>query len=319
MIQEELKVVWVGFHDEGRLALQSILERGYNVAAILTLNSVEAKKRSGVSNFSYLAEKYTVPIYEISHVNSLFAKKLLAEIKPDVLCVIGWGQILDSETLSFARKITMGAHASLLPKNRGSAPINWSIIRGESETGNTLMELNSGVDTGGIIAQRKFDISLFDSCRTLYGKVAESNASMLIEALASIVNSTLKVVPQTSNQVDILPRRKPSDGRINWQKTSKQLYDFVRALTVPYPGAFSFVDGVQVIIWEASWSPISISVGKGGEISGFRYGFENSQCAIEVVCGTGILSIHKVEIESEGLLWGEDLIERFKYIEKFDG
>ena len=318
MIHDDLKLVWVGFHEEGEIALSALLKEGYKFSAIITLSDEEANKRSGFFDFKKIAKKYSIPLFKVDNINDAKSIEILRNIKPDILCVIGWSQILNSEVLNCASILTIGAHASLLPNNRGSAPINWCIILGEVETGNTLIELNEGVDTGGILAQRKFNISLFDSCKTLYQKVAKTNAEMLLEVLSLIRDGNLIVKPQGNEKQSVLPRRRPGDGKVNWSEHSKTIYDFVRALTHPYPGAFTYLLGLKVFIWKVSWSPNILATGKAGSLSGLKYSYINLLCGIEVNCSVGVLTIHELEVEGEGLLSGEALLLRFKDIENFD-
>ena len=157
-----MKIFCVGFHMEGVKAFD-FLTKNYNVVGLLTLNTKAASKRSGVFNFKTFSEEAKVPYYEVKHINDKSSVEILKNYNPDLLIVLGWSQLLNDEVLSIPTIGTIGAHASLLPKMRGSAPINWAIIKGEEKTGNTLMWLNIGVDTGKIIDQYEFQINLYDS------------------------------------------------------------------------------------------------------------------------------------------------------------
>jgi len=304
------RILWIGFHEEGRHALASLLEKGVNVIGLITLTEDAAAKRSGVFDYSQITAKYNIPSYAINHINDASSVELIRSLMPDVLCVIGWRQILSPDVLSTA-DLTIGAHASFLPKNRGSAPINWSIIKGESSTGNTLIKLTEGVDEGDILSQREFEITEFDSCSTLYDKVAKTNASMLLEVLQSYEYAKIVCAPQKDNREDLLPRRRPQDGLMDWNNSARQLYDFVRALTTPYPGAFFYLRGIKVTVWVASLSSLSCEAGEVGAIVGRRASFEPSCCGVEVRCGLGALTLHDVEINGVGRLTGESLVRYF--------
>ena len=132
-----MKIVWVGFHEEGRYCIPKLHESGFSIEAIITLDEEELKKRSSVFDYSFQSEKYSIPIYKVNNINDSVAVEIISNIKPDVICVIGWSQILSAHILDQA-DLVIGAHASLLPHNRGSAPINWSLINGEKITGNTF-------------------------------------------------------------------------------------------------------------------------------------------------------------------------------------
>jgi methionyl-tRNA formyltransferase len=224
----------------------------------------------------------------------------------NVLCVIGWSQILSAEALQTADTV-IGAHASLLPEGKGSAPINWALIKGMTRTGNTLIRLSEGVDEGDILAQREFEISDEDTCATLYDKVAETNASMLVEVLGQIRDGTLRPTPQPKIDEPLWPRRRPEDGLIDWTQGSRQVYNFVRALTRPYPGAFSYINGRKVIVWHALQADVDTAPGLVTMDSGVFVG-----------CGEGAVSIGDIEVEGIGNLQGEALMRFFENVKAFE-
>ncbi len=316
-MSDKLTIVWTGFHEEGHSALKGVIEAGFNVKAIITLDNVGAAKRSGTRDYSPVANEHDIPLYKIGNINDASSIHLLNDLEPDVLCVIGWSQLLSSAALSTARMLTIGAHASLLPIGRGRAPVNWAIIRGMTRTGNTLMRLSEGVDSGDILAQREFDISIYDSCATLYGKVAESNRSMLIEVLGLLSEGKLVPQAQPKEVGEIWAGRRPQDGILNWDQEARQVYDFIRALTRPYPGAFSFVGGRKMTVWSASYSDAMCDT-VPGSIQGFQYSFNPAACGVIVGCQNGCISLHEVEVEQEGLLFGEELISWFEGTREFD-
>ena len=181
-----MKVFWIGFHIEGRFAFDFLMRNNYLIGA-MSLDEYALKKRSGVFDYKTIAKKNNIPFYEVQHVNEPISIEIIKKYTPDLLIVLGWSQILSKEVLSIPKVGTIGAHASLLPKMRGSAPINWAIIKGLSRTGNTLIWLDSEVDTGKIIDQYEFDIDIYDSCNSLYEKVAQSNALMLQRSIPLIL------------------------------------------------------------------------------------------------------------------------------------
>lgn len=309
-------IAWVGFHEEGRYALPALIEEGFEVRAVFSLSQEAAERRSGVFDFESLARAHGIPYHAVDHINDATSIDLLRSYSPDVLCVIGWSQILSPEALDTAG-ITIGAHASPLPKGRGSAPVNWALIKGWTETGNTLIRLSEGVDEGDILAQRRFEITEFDSCATLYDKVAGSNASMLVEAMHKIRDGTLDPVPQVDDGESLLPRRTPEQGRIDWATGGKAVYDFVRALTRPYPGAFGFVNGDKVYVWCASWSSRDTDA-PPGVVIGARTSFEPAACSVTVGCGSGAVSVHEIEVMGQGVLQGEEMIRFLEQAGRFD-
>lgn len=305
-----MKFAWVGFHAEGLAALQALLAAGAPIAAVLTLKPELAAKRSGGVDYTPVCSQYNVPLHLISGINEPEAAQILEALAPDVIFVIGWHQIVRPPVMRLARLGLIGAHASFLPHNRGSAPINWAILRGEQETGNTLMWLAEGVDEGDIIAQRAFPITPYDTCATLYGQVAATNREMLLEVLPRLMAGERPGRPQERGDEPVLRRRRPADGQVAWDSPATMVYDFVRALTRPYPGAFSWLDGKQWWIWEAAVLPDQSAGGAPGEVLGPVKSTAQSACGQLVACGTGAVVLLEVEDELGTKLRGQALSEQ---------
>jgi methionyl-tRNA formyltransferase len=296
------RIVWVGFHSEGVPALRALIDSGANIVGLITLNEKGLAKRSSSVDFKSLLGESDVPVYEVSNINNELSVATLRELQPDLLVVFGWSQILSDEVLQIPEIGTVGAHASLLPHNRGSAPVNWAIIRGETEGGNTLMWLDSGVDTGRIIDQIGFPIEDGDTCATVYEKVADTNKTML-QALLEKLEAGEDVPGRIQTHVgEPLPRRRPEDGLVDWNQPAKRVYDFVRALTEPYPGAFSFVDDEMWTIWRARLGPPDAS---GGYLPG------TVLCSTEagqlVACGEGTLVVLEAQNQAGDRFTGDSL------------
>lgn len=305
-----MKFAWVGFHAEGLAALQALLAAGAPIAAVLTLKPELAAKRSGGVDYTPVCGQYNVPLHFISGINEPEAEQILKALEPDVIFVIGWHQIVRPPVMKLARLGLIGAHASYLPHNRGSAPINWTIIRGERESGNTLMWLAEGVDEGDIIAQRAFPVTPYDTCATLYAQVATTNREMLLEVLPQLLAGERPGRPQARGDEPVLRRRRPADGRIIWDCAARMVYDFVRALTRPYPGAFSSLDGKRWFVWEAALPPDRGPVGEPGEVIGPVVSPAQSACGQLVACASGSLILLEVEDESGTRLRGQQLSEQ---------
>ena len=307
-----MKFAWVGFHAEGLAALQALLDARAPIAAVLTLQPELAAKRSGGDGVDYagVCARYGVPLHYIAGINEPDAFRILQDVAPDVLFVIGWHQIVRPPVMRLARRGLIGAHASFLPHNRGSAPINWAIMRGERQAGNTLMWLAEGVDEGDIIAQRAFPISPYDTCATLYARVAATNREMLLEILPQLLAGERPGRPQERSTEPVLPRRRPADGRITWDCPAAGVYDFIRALTRPYPGAFSSLDGKQWWIWEAALTPDHGRVGEPGDVLGPVRSPAPSACGQLVACGSGAVILLDVQDDAGTTLRGQALSEQ---------
>ena len=293
-----MRIGWISFHREGFEPLLSLIEYQENVVAVITLDKDLRVKKSGGIAYDDLCKKYDIPLYAVKNINSDTSEQLIKSLTLDLVFVIGWGQILKPHILRLARIGFIGAHASALPKNRGSAPVNWSIIHGERSTGNSLMWLSPEVDTGDILCQETFPIKVTDTCKDIYDKVARSNRSMINKSLALIKRGKIPKNPQESLDLPLLPRRKPSDGAINWEQSNWAIYNFIRALTNPYPGAFSYINNKKCLIWESSYIPNNALKSKDiGRVIGSVYSPVSQANGQLVQCGEGQIILLKVEIE----------------------
>lgn len=305
-----MKIGWIGFHQEGLLAFQAVLNAGFTIEAVFTLKDEDAARRSGAADYEPLCFEYDVPLYKVKNINSDDAAQLLGELHLDFIVVLGWSQILRPRVLRLARIGIAGAHASLLPRNRGRAPVNWALIKGETETGNTLMWLAEGVDSGQIIDQTVIPISPYDTCATIYEQVALSNRDMLLRLLHQLEAGERPGRPQPATDEPLLPARKPEDGLINWEAPAGDVYNFVRALTRPYPGAFSHLNGRRWTVWQCALLPGRYRQALPGQVIGAVISPEAAACGQVVACGDGAVLLLEVEGEGGECLNGYRLCEQ---------
>ena len=160
----------------------------------------------------------------------------------------GWQRLICKEILDIPKLGTIGFHSSLLPKYRGRTPVNWAIIAGEKETGITMFYLTEEADAGDIIAQKTFPIMLNDDCNTVYKKSAKAGAELIVEFLPKISKGVAPRLHNPSRSYPAYPKRTPADGEIDFNRGAPDVYNFIRALTRPYPGAFTFLPSGQKVI-----------------------------------------------------------------------
>jgi len=244
--------LFVGAVEEGRRCLEALLASGEPFAGFVTLKEELARDTSGAVPFDEIAALHGVPLLKVKDLNHPKNVERVRDLRPDLILVIGWTRLVGAEILSIPRYGCVGFHASLLPRYRGRAPVNWAIINGETETGNTMFYLDGGVDTGDIIAQRRIPIAAADTCATLYEKVAAAAIGMLRENLPLLKTGRAPRVPQDHARATVMPRRRPEDGLIDWSRDAAALDRWVRALTHPYPGAFTEAGGGRLFVWKAS-------------------------------------------------------------------
>jgi len=306
-----MKMGWIGFHIEGVIALRAVLERGFQIAACITLRPDLAGKRSGAADYKPLCQEFGIPCYEVANINDDKSIGILKELSLDVAFVIGWSQIVRPHVLKLVRVGMIGAHASLLPHNRGRAPINWALIKGEEETGNSLIWLAEDVDSGDIIEQEVIPITFYDTCASLYKQVAESNKEMILRVIPKLLAGEQPKYRQSHMNEENLPVRRPEDGLIQWFISGVEIYNFVRALTRPYPGAFSWLDGKLWTIWQCALLPETcFPEAQAGEVIGpVRSPIEGS-CGQVVACGKGSIILLELESDDGELLSGYRLSDQ---------
>jgi len=175
--------------------------------------------------------------------------KNLKNLKPDLILVISYSMILPKEILDIPTRGALNIHGSLLPKYRGANALNWVLINGEKETGVTIHYIDEGIDTGDIVAQKKIKISFLDTATTLKEKLAQTTKSLLKKEWSNIVNNNIKRVPQNNSIASTYWRRRPEEGQFNWKMPAIKIYNLIRALIKPYPGAYYFdKKGRKIII-----------------------------------------------------------------------
>lgn len=309
MEKKRIRIAWIGCHEEGLFAFERVVDEQKDIVGFITLEESSFEKRSaGSRKYKDYCENNRIPYYEVETIKNELSYDILTSLKPDLVVVLGWSEILPNRLLQIPTIGTVGTHAALLPHNRGSAPINWALIHGESVTGNTMMWLSAEVDSGDIIDQMEFPITLHDTCKTLYDKVAATNEVMLLKLLEALERGDvprLDILNETAEE--LLPRRRPKDGLINWNQSSKSIYDFVRALTKPYPGAFTYLDGRMLFVWKAIWLPVKVEA-RAGEILGSAYGFAENSSGVVVGTTEGLIVITEMSDENGNVYSGSDLV-----------
>lgn len=306
-----MRLAWIGFHEEGLPALTALLEAGAPVVAVFTLAPEAGTRRSGYADYAPVCRAFGVRLEYIDHVNDARTRALLESLDPDLVFVIGWTQLVETSVLRIPRLGMIGAHASLLPADRGRAPINWALIHGRRVTGNSLIWLAPEADTGDLIDQVEIPITPYDTCATLYARVAEANRDMILRALPALLEGRRPGRPQGRSAGAPLPARRPSDGAIDWSASSESVYDFVRALTRPYPGAFGWLGDTQYRVWRCALLPLSTTTAAPpGTVLGSAISPTPEACGQVVACGSGSLVLLEIEDEHGATLSGPLLSEQ---------
>ena len=189
-----------------------------------------------------------LPVQQPEKIRAPEAEHLLRRLSPDVIVIIAYGQIVPARLLSIPRHGWINLHASLLPKYRGAAPINWAIANGETRTGLTTMRIDAGMDTGDILLQHPMEIGPTESAPELAARMSEAGAPLLEETLRGLVAGT--IVPRTQNHAEpsLAPMLKKEDGRIDWSRSAQEIYNRIRGFA-PWPGAYTGFRGQTCHVW----------------------------------------------------------------------
>ena len=245
-----MKAVVFAYHDMGCAGIQSLLDAGYDIAAIFT-HPDNPGENHFFGSVARLAAEHGIPVWAPEDVNHPLWIERIREMKPDVLFSFYYRNLLGDEILSLAPKGAFNLHGSLLPKYRGRAPLNWVLVNGESETGVTLHRMVNRADAGDIVAQQTVAIGPDDAALTLHRKLCAAATELLSQALPAILAGTTDERPQDHSQATYVGRRTPEDGRLDWEQPAQTLHNLVRAVSDPWPGAFGYAGANKFIVWKS--------------------------------------------------------------------
>ena len=234
------------------------------------------------------AGRNSLPLYQPERVRDTDFLEEIRRIAPDVIVVVAFGQILPKSLLAIPKRGCINLHASLLPKYRGAAPIQWALIKGERETGITTILMNEAMDEGDILLQESVGIQENETAGELTRRLARKGARLLTKTLEALESGHLTPQPQDHQEASYAPSLKKEDGEIHWQQTAEQIRNLIRG-TEPWPGAYTFLGSERLRIWRARVQKRDFHPGTPGLI------LSPSPEGLEVVTGQGILKIEELQ------------------------
>lgn len=202
-----------------------------------------------ISPIKALALEHSIPIFQPEKINKEESLEIIKSLSPDLIVVAAFGQILSQRILNLTKKGAINVHASLLPKYRGAAPINWAIIQGEKETGITTMLMDNGLDTGDILMQRKIDILPEENAGSLHDRLVQLGAETMIETIGKWKKGELTPQKQDESRASYAPSLKKEDGLIDWGKPAEMIHNQVRGMN-PWPGAYTYLEGKNLRVFQ---------------------------------------------------------------------
>ena len=300
--------VLLGCLEETRDSLHQLDRLGVRPDHLVGLRRAEAERQRITNHVDLrvLAESQGVPYSEVGDysMRSEADLQIFADLSPAILAVVGWQRLVPEPVLRAVRVAALGFHgsANVLPWGRGRSPINWSIIEGRDRFALHMFVLTPGVDDGRILGMRLYDINSWDTCRSVYYKTALAQAELLARHLPQLRVGQLAGLPQAGEPF-YYPKRTPSDGEIAWSCDAEAICRLVRAVTWPYPGAFTHMDGEQIMIWGAQpFSRDFFADARPGEVC---FVARNGTGEFVVRCGDGAVLVTRAtgaDLLSEGMV-----------------
>ena len=285
-----MRIVYMGTPPFAVPPLHSLIAAGHKVVGVVTRIDKPAGRGKVLTPpaVKVAAGQSGIPVFQPRRVREQESVAAIRAMEPDVIVVAAYGQILPKDILALPKYGCINIHASLLPAYRGAAPINWAIINGETRTGITIMQMDEGMDTGGVLAQESVPIDSRDTTGTLTEKLSQIGSRLVVDSLSRIEAGAISPVPQDPGKATTAPLLKKEDGLINWELTAVVIHNRVRGLS-PWPGAFTFLDGAMVKVLETEVVP-----GSGGP------GTLTVQGKDVLAVGTGNELLRIVSIQPEG-------------------
>lgn len=273
-------------------SLDMLIKEGYQVAGVVTQpdRPKGRGKKLMAPPVKEFAQKHGIEVIQPVKVRTGDFAQQLRQLKPDLLITAAYGRILPKEVLEIPLLGCINVHASLLPKYRGAAPIQWAIINGEKTTGITTMYTDEGMDTGDMLLKREVDITEGMNCQELHDILSMMGAQVLKETLEKLKAGTLERQPQPHEEATYAPMIEKSIGLIDWKKSSREIYNLVRGID-PWPGAYTFYGSERMRVWNTVVESGNAHGAAPGEI------IEVSRDGILAGTGDGVIRITEIQFD----------------------
>jgi len=246
-----MNTIVLAYHNIGCRGLESLLQNGFNVTAVFT-HKDDPSENIWFDSVAELAASKNIPVFAPDDINHPLWIQRIKNMNPDIIFSFYYRKMVKPAVLDIPAYGCLNLHGSLLPKYRGRCPVNWVLVNGEKETGVTLHYMTPKPDDGDIVCQKMVMISDDDTAKTLHEKLAGVSVDLLDDILPQIKTGTAPRRPQDNSEATYYGGRRPRDGEIDWSMSSNEIRNLVRAVTQPYPGAFSYVGDRQCLFWSVT-------------------------------------------------------------------
>jgi len=300
-----MKTVVFAYHNMGLAGLEALVRNGFQIQAVFTHRD-DPRENCWFGSVADWASAKGIPVFSPENVNRPEEIERVRALAPEAIFSFYYRHLICQSILDLPAAGAFNLHGSFLPAYRGRAPINWVLVQGEEKTGVTLHYMVKKADAGPIVGQRPVPIDRRDKALTLYGKMCGAAGVLLDDLLPLIKAGRTPCHPQDESRASVCRGRRPEDGRIDWQWPAERIYNLIRAVTDPYPGAFALLpDGKKLMIWWGMPKDGRESSGRPGEVF-LREG------RVEVQAGEGCLVLEDVETDGGRLSNPSDIYRFFK-------
>ncbi|MCR3755680.1 MAG: fused UDP-4-amino-4-deoxy-L-arabinose formyltransferase/UDP-glucuronate dehydrogenase [Sodalis sp. Psp] len=294
-----MKAAIFAYHDMGCVGIIALIKACFSIEAIITHLDAPSEK-TVFGSVAHIAAEHDIPVYAPADVNHPLWIKRIKALAPDVIFSFYYRQLICQDILNLPTVGAFNLHGSLLPRYRGRSPLNWVLINGEQETGVTLHRMTARADAGAILAQRKVVITPKDDALTLHRKLYDAATILLEGILPAIRSQQFNETPQDDSSATYVGQRTPEDGRIDWNQPAMAIVNLVRAVTNPWPGAFSYVGEEKFIVWKARVQPNS---------AGKQSGTVLSVNPLIIACGKDALEVQTGQSQDGVYMQGSQLAQ----------
>lgn len=304
-----MRIIFMGTPDFSVPTLEALVASGHEVVAVVTQPD-KPKGRGKEIHMSPVKEcalQHNIPVYQpVRARDEAFVEEMRA-LNPDAMVVIAFGQILPKSLLDLPKYGCVNIHASLLPKYRGAAPIQWAVIDGEKESGVTIMQMDEGLDTGDMLAKAIVPLDGKETGGSLFDKLSEAGGRLCVETLAKLEKGEITPEKQGESPTAYASMLDKKMGNIDWNKSAVVIERLVRGLN-PWPSAYTHLDGKTLKIWACDVLPQSASKGESGEI------LEVTKDAIHVQTGDGILVLREIQLAGKARMDAGAFLRGYKVV-----
>ena len=302
-----MKIIFMGTPDFSVGTLRSLAEAGHEIT--LVVSQPDKPKGRGhamvPTPVKAVAEELGIPVFQPVKIRE--AKDVLEKTEADVCVVAAFGQIIPASILHMKKYGCINVHASLLPKYRGAAPIQWAVIDGEKESGVTIMQMDEGLDTGDMLAKAIVPLDEKETGGSLFDKLSEAGGRLCVETLAKLEKGEITPEKQGESPTAYASMLDKKMGNIDWNKSAVVIERLVRGLN-PWPSAYTHLDGKTLKIWACDVLPQSASKGESGEI------LEVTKDAIHVQTGDGILVLREIQLAGKARMDAGAFLRGYKVV-----